>query len=76
MNSHSTQHPFGPGGPNYDALWKANLAWGIIAFAILLFALALWAFMASGWYQPNVEAPIQVPAVEEPSPTAAGAVAH
>lgn len=66
----TTRHPFDPIQPsyNYRALWDANLAWGIIALAMVLFALAIWAFMASGWYRPAIQAPIDVPAVESPGP--------
>lgn len=65
MNTHQhTRHPFEPAGPNYKALWEDNLAWGIVAFAMLLFALAIWAFFALGWYQPQMAAPVDVPAVE------------
>lgn len=55
-------------GPDYKALWEGNFAWGVIALAMLLFALAIWAFFASGWYQPRVRAPVEVPAVEGPAP--------
>jgi hypothetical protein len=66
----ATRHPFDPIRPshNYRALWDANFAWGIIALALVLFALAIWAFMASDWYRPAIQAPIDVPAVENPSP--------
>jgi hypothetical protein len=56
------------GGPNYKAMWEGNFAWGIIGLALLLFALAIWAFFASGWYQPGVKAPVDVPAVERTAP--------
>lgn len=67
MNTHQyTRHPFEPPRPNYKALWEANFAWGIVAFATLLFALAIWAFFSLGWYQPRIEAPADAPAVESP----------
>jgi hypothetical protein len=67
--SQHQRHPFEPirNGYDYRALWDANFAWGVIALAMMLFALAIWAFMASGWYQPPVTAPIDVPAVEIPA---------
>ncbi len=66
----TTRHPFDPIRPNHDyrALLDANVTWAMIALAIVVFALAIWAFMASGWYQPALQAPIDVPAVESTSP--------
>jgi hypothetical protein len=68
MNTHQhTRHPFQAAPPNYRAMWEANLAWGIVAFSMLLFALAIWAFFALGWYQPRMDAPVDVPAIENPA---------
>lgn len=68
MNTHQhTRHPFESPPPNYMAMWEANFAWGIIAFAMMLFALAIWAFFSLGGYQPEMRAPIDVPAVESPA---------
>jgi hypothetical protein len=68
MSTTHNRHPFEPirNGYDYRAFWDANFAWGVIALAMMLFALAIWAFMAGGWYQPPVTAPIDVPAVESP----------
>jgi len=59
----TTRHPFDPIRPHHDyrAMLDANIAWGMIA-------LAIWAFMASGWYQPALQAPIDVPPGESASP--------
>jgi hypothetical protein len=68
MNTHQqSRHPF-ESPPNYKAMWEANFAWGIIAFSMMLFALAIWAFFSLGWYQPEMRAPVDVPAVESPMP--------
>ncbi len=68
MNTHQhTRPPFGSPRPNYQALGEDNFAWGIMAFAVLLFALAIWTFFSLGWYQPNMNAPADVPAVESPA---------
>jgi hypothetical protein len=68
MNTHQhTRHPFESPRPNYKALWDDNFAWGIVAFAMLLFALAIWAFFSLGWYQPNMNAPVDIPAVDSPA---------
>jgi len=66
----TTRNPFDPVRPNYNyrALWDDNFAWGVIVLAIVLFALVIWAFVSSGWYHPPIQAPIDVPAVENPSP--------
>lgn len=70
VTSSHPRHPFEPirNGYDYHALWDANFAWGVIALAMMLFALAIWAFLASGWYQPPVQAPIDVPAVDGSGP--------
>jgi hypothetical protein len=62
------RHPFEPiqTGYDYRALWDANFAWGVIALAMMLLSLAIWALLASGWYQPPSQAPSDVPAVEGP----------
>ncbi len=62
----STRNPF-ESQFNYKALWEANLAWGIIAFAMLVLALAIWAFSSPARYQPQIEAPSNTPAVEVPA---------
>jgi hypothetical protein len=68
MNTHQqSRHPFQAAKPNYTAMWEANFAWGIIAFAMMLFALAIWAFFSLGWYQPEMRAPVDVPAIENPA---------
>jgi|GEM_PF-3374000 len=68
MNTHQhTRHPFESQRPNYKALWDDNFAWGIIAFAMLLFALSIWAFFSLGWYQPSIKAPVDVPPIDSPA---------
>ncbi len=53
---------------NYRAMWDSNFAWGIIALAMMLMALAIWALLAGGWYSPAGHVPVETPAVEGPSP--------
>ncbi len=66
----STRNPFErlPSGYNYGPRWDANVVWAAVALALVVFALAIWAFMASGWYQPAIEAPVDVPGVQSSSP--------